>query len=270
MLLSLKRALRVTGAVAGLVLFDFGFAYLAAHMYDSGVLAPEGFAQQVLPLVFLGINILVPILLIYYRHKKRDRWIEEEADRWLAKRLAQRTRPSNVWFRKAGRALLWLPSLVALAVVLFEPEAMGIVSHLFVDRTVRLGNYSVPSSLTWFIERHDRLWLSVLTGKGIGRTGPSVYWRQGYPFSSFSFGAQLRPDDHLQLYGWETVLSERKLAFGDETLTCWDIGYKPVPRDLDVAEIRCLASKNDFSAYFYGRRADTPVFYEALQNVTRR
>src|SRR5262245_22117568 len=95
---SLKRAIRVCAAVGGWLVFEIGLLYLLflAPSIPYAYMFGADFAELVFSVAFLASNILIPILLIYYRHRRRDRWIQEEADRWLANRLAETTRQTNI------------------------------------------------------------------------------------------------------------------------------------------------------------------------------
>lgn len=278
--LSLKRAVRVCAAIAGWLLFDFGLYHLLSLLPSipyAHVFGPDSPETLIGLLLLAGNLVIFPILLIYWWHRRRGRWIEEEAERWLAERSARFRKPESTGAKKIRRAVLWLPSLLAIVVILFEPEAMGVVSHLFfVGRTVRLSEYRVRTPLTSFLI----YWggapsLNLMIGRGIFRAGLSAWWRNGYQFESLYFNA--RPisgdsDFRSYIYGYtrnERVVSERIVPFANGTLTCREIGYfGKFARSPDVADVRCLSSERDFRAEFYGSRKDVNNFYELLERVT--
>jgi len=215
--------------------------------------------------------MLIPMFLIYFRHRRRDRWIKEEAEEWLANRSERRSAPTRTWPNKVRRGALLVPSIVALAVFLFLPESMGIVSHLFSGRTVELNNHRLHTPVTSFIRSYHNSYLNVLIGRGIGRVGLMPYWRQDPPFSSLFFYAILDPlNDHYsdEFLTREKVILERTMAFGDETLTCWQIIPKSGPVESDFIAVSCVTSKNDLTASFYGSRRDATVFYKILDDAT--
>jgi hypothetical protein len=167
-------------------LFDYGFVLAMDHWSDSEFLAEGGIAAALLLLCFLAINILIPIVLIYIRHKRRAKWIEEEVEEWLANRLATPIPRSTAWPRQVRRNLLWIPSLIALAVFLFEPETAGIVSHLFYGRSVTLDHHRFQLPLTSWITYSGASGVVAILESGIARVGPISYWQKGPPISSFN------------------------------------------------------------------------------------
>jgi hypothetical protein len=266
--LSLKRALRVSAAIAGWLLFDFGFLFLTSLAVSTGFFAPSEFFDTTVAITFLGGNIVIAGVLIYFRYRRRGLWIKEEAERWLANRSEKSTAPARGWSLKARCRLLWIPSVLALLVFLFLPETMGIVSHLFSGRTFKLNTHRLRPPLTSFISSRQDLYLSALIGRGIARVGPQPYWRKEPPFSSLFFYAihdQLRYDQFLT---HDKVSLERTLPFGDEMLTCWHVFPRAGHMESRFVDIRCLASQNDITASFYGLDEDKAMFYEVLKNAT--
>jgi len=268
-----KRAARLCATLTGWFLFDYAFVLAMDHWGDSEFFAEGGIAAEFLLLCFLAINILIPIVLIYIRHKRRAKWIEEEAEEWLANRFATPIPRTNAWPRQVRRHMLWIPSLIALAVFLFEPETAGIVSHLFYGRSVALDHYRFQFPLTSWITYSGGNGVVAILEPGIARVGPISYWQKGPPISSLSIhliynsidGNSRRPSDS------EKIVSRRTIPFGKETLTCWDIFPSRYLRsslpNVDIADITCLASTNDFVMYFAGRRIDASIFYEILEKA---
>jgi hypothetical protein len=122
--------------------FAFAVGYVLAYflvlfvLIDVGDFVGSSFQLRNVDLLgfFFG-NFLMIGLLIYFRRKTRDNWIQAEAEKWLF----QRSRPS-VYVRrgKLWRSVLWIPSGLVLAISLFLPEAAGLMSHLFCGRSVHL------------------------------------------------------------------------------------------------------------------------------------
>lgn len=232
MSLSLKRALRVSAAVAGWLLFDFGFLCLILIAENAGLFTPGEFFPTIVAITFLGSNILIAGFLIYFRHRRRSLWIKEEAERWLANRSEKLTAPARGWSRKARCRLLWIPSVLALLVFLFLPETMSIISHLFSGQTFKLNTHRLRPPLISFISSRQNLYLSVLMGRGIARVGPLPYWRHEPPFSSLFFYANHDRLKYDQFLTRDKVLLERTLPFGDEMLTCWRVFPRAGPWNL--------------------------------------
>jgi hypothetical protein len=260
-LLTLKRALRVFAAIAAWILLNVGWSYVAYLLFGRrgpGANDVGDVEQSLFTLAFIGSNLLIPILLIYYRHKRRDLWLREEAERWLAERSSPRT---QLWRRRL-RPLLWIPSTVALVVFLFLPELMGVTSHLYSGSTFILNGHRIHPPLTSFIRGND-VGVRALIGRGIARVG----FREAFS-SQLLFYAATKTDKPLSLYSNEVALETRTLPFGRETLTCRHIGWKSDPKQSEFINIRCIASTNDFGATLWGSPADVNIFYRVLQNAT--
>jgi hypothetical protein len=274
MLLSLKRAGRVFAAVTGWLLFDFLLVYLSSVMPCvpyAYTLGPD-FPELAFAVVFLASNILIiPICLIYYWHRRRDRWIQEEAERWLAERSAQSGTPVGIWSSKMRRRLLLLPSLLALAVFLFEPEAMGIVSHLFDQQSHDLNDHRLHLPFSSFVRSYENLYVSALIGRGIGRVGLLRYSHKGPSLSSLFFYAIRNPrldHDRDWLLTSDSVRSRITVSFGSEMMTCADVTSNLDASESKLVHIMCLSSNNDVSADFYGLPIDLNIFYEVLKTST--
>jgi hypothetical protein len=248
-----KKPLRV---IVLIVLYPFVIAGLIWFVLESFPGAP--FEDAALVIVTVFGNVLMTGLLIYHRHKTRDRWIRAEAVKWLR----QRSRSGAQHGR--GRALLWAPSVIALTVFLFCPEALSIASHLFGRQPV--GGHELKVPLTWIVARNTNSYLWVVAGKGIGRVGPFRYWRGEEPVSEITFNFYGPGGADLPKWMKVTVLSTRTVHVGGEALTCWDFNYsyrKPV--DPGLAEIDCYGPTTKFQAFFSGSRNYAGEFYRMLE-----
>jgi len=261
-----KRVLRAFEAILICVVWEFGLIYLLAFVSDH--LADW---RELSEIIFFGGNILIPASLVFYRHRQRDRWIKEEVENWLAQRTAQAIAPTRARNRILWRVLLWTPSLIALSVFLFLPEAMGIVSHVFDLHSHDLNNHRLHPPLTSFVRSYENLYVSALIGRGIGRVGPFPYLHKEPPLSSLFFYAITNPRlDHYR--DWfltnDNVRSRRTLRFGSETMKCADVSSNSGASGSELVHIMCLSSNNDVSADFYGLGADASIFYEVLTSST--
>jgi hypothetical protein len=263
MLLTLKRTLRVSSAVAAWIFLNVGFAYLA-HFLDvpDSPYVDDGTVQSVFTLIFLGANLLIPIFLIYYRHRRRDLWIKEEAGRWLAQRSAPGAERARLRRRRLRHVVLWIPSVLALLVLLFLPESIGITSHLFYGYSFALARHKITLPLTAYVATYRNQYVTAFIGHGIGRAGlvPHLY-------SSLFFYAEPNPSN-----GWRkrdlargNIVVAREPSFGSETLTCYFVSKTT---ESDPIKIECLASQNDLYGEFYGLRMDLPMFYKVLEDAT--
>jgi hypothetical protein len=218
-------------------------------------------------------NALMIGLLLYHRQKSRDRWINEEAERWLARRSLRELTATSSWWKKLRRGMLWVPTLVVLAVFLFLPESLGIASHLVWK--ISVDPYRLPIPPTWIIVVNGDHYMWVVAARGIGRVGPTSYWRKEEPASEMTFSSyptsfiphQMGPPPDAK------VLSRHDFPFGTENLICLDVirfaETRPNPPDPASAEVICSAERNNLAATFSGWRTDLPGFYDVLQRVTQ-
>jgi hypothetical protein len=261
-----KRAVRAFAAIFISLFWELGLIFILALVSDYF----EG-SEDLLTIIFFGTNLLIPALLIFYPHRWRDQWIEEEAENWLVQRSAQAIAPSKRWVRTLRRGMLWAPSLIALSVLLFLPEAMGIVSHVFDRQSHDLNDHRLHLPLTSFARNYGNLYMNALIGRGIGRVGPLPYLHKKPPMSSLFFWAVQNP--RLDRYrDWfltsDNVHSRRTLSFGSEMMTCADVTANVDASKSDLVRIMCLSSNNDVRADFYGLRTDVHIFYEVVETST--
>jgi hypothetical protein len=219
-------------------------------------------------------NALMIGLLLYHRQKSRGRWINEEAERWLARRSLREIAPTSSWRKKLRRGMLWVPTLVVLAVFLFLPESLGIASHLVWKASV--DPYHLPIPPTWIIVVNGDHYMWVVAVRGMGRVGPTSYWRKEEPASEMTFSSyptyyiphQIGPPPDAK------VVSRHDFPFGTEKLICLDVvrfaATRPDAPDPASAEVICSAAKKNLAATFSGWRTDLPSFYDVLQRVTER
>jgi hypothetical protein len=268
MLLSLQRALRVSAAIAGWLFFNAAWLYLVFLVETPEISSGGERLQTALACLFLAGNIVIPAALLLYRRRRRSVWIAQEAERWLANlqrrpiaKIAQRSRRI--------RRLFWIPSALALGVLLFFPETMGIVSHLRRGRSFTLNGHTLRTPVTSLIWGREKVFLSILVGRGIARAGLKPYLRGDPPLSSLYFYAadpDTRRLDELYLARAE-VSVDRTLNFDGEILTCLRVTPKGRPVDPDLLHILCHSSRNDLKAEFYGLPMDASVFYGMLQRA---
>jgi hypothetical protein len=267
----LKKAIVLLAFVVAYMLLFIGSQYLWYLCYQESLLSAR---TEYLAIVLT--NVIMFGSFVFYRHCTREKWLAEEAKRWLAARKMKQT-SSIVKRRKAlWRGLLCVPYVIVSLVSLFVPEAIGVASHLGVSRTAALGNYQVHIPNTWFVgdRQDDYLW--VMTVPGVGRIGFERYWRLEVPLSEMTLYPVPHPEEQLSknvnLAG-ETVLARRTFALGNETLTCWDLIHNnpfvgSYPTDPSIADISCTTETDHFYVHFLGWRRDSAVFYETLQRIT--
>jgi hypothetical protein len=261
-----KRVLRVFAVIVMCLFWEVGLVYILAFVSDH---VPDW--RNLSEIKIFGGNILIPASLIFYRHKRYKPWIKEEAENWVANRSAEGIARTKKWHRAFWRGMLWIPSLIALSVFLFLPEAMGLVSHTFDLQFHDLNGHRVHTPLTSYVRSYKNLYVSALIGRGIGRVGPLPYIQKELPLSSLFFYAIVNPRlDHYRdrFLTSDNVRSRRTLSFGSEMMTCADVTSQLDASTSDLVQIECLSSDNDVSADFYGLREDVSTFYEMLNTST--
>ena len=222
------------------------------------------FEGSLLVATFVFGNILMNGLLIYHRHKTRDRWIRAEAARWLRGR--SRSGALRPRMKRALQVTLWGPSLIALATFLFFPETLGIGTHLFRPRPI--DGYAVQVPLTWIVAYSADSYLWVVAGRGIGRVGFAPYWHKSEPISDMIFYASETVGAAPPKWLTANLLPDRTLQIGTEALTCWNVTHLYFKRlDPDWALVDCYASTTRFRASFSGSNSYLEGFYGVLRSL---
>lgn len=268
-----------------LVFLAFVLAYLFTVIGSQAlvyiVFSSAPFWGSAQAIAFVAGNAVMLTLLFHYRSETRKRWINDEAQQFLANRSLRGITSVSPWRKNGRRGMIWAPTLFVLVVFLFFPESLGIVSHL--SGRPSLDHYRLEIPLTWIIAHTSQSYIDsrlvgseiwIVAGKGIVRVGLGAYWRKEEPVSEMTFAsAPYNPND-VWLPAHLRVLSKREVPLGNEVLICWDIIPYPdtrlKPMDPAFAEIICPAGKDGFRAHFSGWRTDSPMFYKTLQRVTRK
>lgn len=231
--------------------------------------------SQAATLAIVFTNFFMLTVFLIYRHRSRERWISEEAERWLADRKLQLPALASEWHRNIKRLQLWLPIVLVAIASLFVPETIGLASHVLRDRTAHMGKLRIQVPRTWIEGSHGEEYLWVMTAPGLGRIGFGCYWNRNVPLSEMVFFPVPHPELNLfrnvRLDG-ETVLAKRTFPLGVETLTCWDLIHNnpfvgPSPKDLTIASISCTTESDHFYASFNGWRNDVDTFYQTLERI---
>jgi hypothetical protein len=221
-------------------------------------------------IAFVSGNILMSVLLIYYRHKTRHQWINAEAAKWL------RSRARHRGGRKAVRLLLLLPSVFALWVLSFLPLATHVIVH---PSSRYLPNFRIPIPWTWIalsVCVGDNCWAdAVISSKGRGRFGATPFWPTAQ-LSVVTFGTMR--GEYYNASDWRPrgvgQVTTMALKLGDMPLTCWQYLAQMDLYDryliglpAEVPAWRVVCANRVFYAHFFGRAEDLPAFYGVLQRV---
>ena len=220
--------------------------------------------------VFVTGNVVMNGLLIYYRHKTRERWIRVEAAKWLDRRARRKER------HKAARFLLWLPSTCALWVLLFLPTA----THIIHPSSHYLPKYRIPIPWAWTAVPGcfgHTCWVdAVISSKGKGRFGMTPFWPTAQ-LSMVTFGIPI--SDGYDDSDWEprgvSQLTMVDLNMGNMPLRCWQYASQSdlfnrqlIGLAADVTAWNVSCSSRTFDAFFFGRAEDLPAFYRVLQHTS--
>jgi hypothetical protein len=261
-----------------IILYPFvivGFVWFVVILFPVG---PVRDAAVVIAFVFA--NFLMNFLLIYHRHKTRDRWIEAEASRWLRRRSQGTSIAASRWQRKLKRSILWLPSVCALLMLTFLPLATHITIH---PSSHYLPEYRIPIPWTWtavpVCVGEKCMVDAVISSEGIGRVGVTPFWHNAQ-LSMVAFASVMLPDyydasDYMPR-GLDTSQIKRvDLKLGNAPLSCWqylsqhdlyDRQLIGIPADVSAWHVVC--ANRSFWASFFGMERDLPVFYNVLEHIT--
>jgi hypothetical protein len=225
-----------------------------------------------LGVLFLAANlVLIPGSLILCRHRRRAKWIREEADRWLAQGTPGFS-PKSRSRRRPFRRILWTPAIVVFLIFLFFPESWGLASHCYEDRSVTVDGNRTSVPLTWAIARNDRSpqFVDAIISKGIARSGFISYFRKEQPIAWVFLGSVVH-DQHAQGFDarYFRLIASRKVAFGNDVLKCDDVASRFSASDASApADIRCRGEITTISASFVGSRELSHEFYAVLDAAT--
>jgi hypothetical protein len=250
-------------------------------------LAPRPIYVSVL-IFATGFLLTVLVFLVVHRRSQPSK-IEHDAARWLLARAEAKSRPPRTQVRRiALRALLWLPSLIALVTLFFFPAA----SHLIrLRQQQHVGPYGIdiPWSLVMIpmpeVPADRFITAFALAGSG-GHLRLSSFWRTEMFSSEMGFGsvesaastADVRARYQSREFEGARALTQRDLRVGALILTCWQflppsVGWRhgsPGERG-DLWQVRCETPVglrgNHFYAWFHGQDADLPAFYGIVERV---
>lgn len=258
--------------------------------------APLLLAALLLPLIFvvwaadlnaaLGLAVLPLVIggliwvLFFAIRTTGERSVKTEAARWLAEREVG-VSPRDRKLRNLGISWsLWIPALTVLAVVLFLPQAWGLLTHLRHPETSRLAGYHVSVPISWIILSTE---VDATTGRSIasgiaGRGCSSVrcLWLGG-DFSLFYWELETEPygqfrnqdnRDEAGRMSPRKPIDQRVFQLGDSTLTCLEFAS-------DYSPFRSAASRIECSGFgrlhgsFFGETRYIPAFYQMLGGIAK-
>jgi hypothetical protein len=266
----MKKAIWFLAFILAYILAFRGFEYFWNFFYLDSY-----FPADTNILIVIIANLILFTVFLLYRYRTRKRRLDEEANKYLARRVRERAVPVAANRKRMRRRLLWVPSLLVSIVFMFVPETVGIASHLLSSRTAVLDKYRVQTPISWIVGYTQDNYLWAITAPGIGRIGFQRYWRNEVPVSEMGFypipHPELQIDKNVPLDN-ATILAKHSFGLGKESLTCWDLIHHnrfvgPSPTDPSIADVRCSSESEHFYVYFVGWRGDLPEFYKTLQSI---
>ncbi len=276
----MKKPLGLLAFVLAYPLFFRGFLHIwyAGYHPSFSTVATEDLVIGITSIVTYVLLFIFPVFMfpvfVSYRRRTREKWLAEEAEKWLATRNREQTSQVTGWRRALRRGLLWAPCVMVSLVLPFMPEAIGVGYHLFVSRAAELSKCHIQTPITWIGGCNDSfLW--AITAPGMGRIGIRRYWRDEVPVSVMGFYPVPHPEEQFTKnvpLDSVTILSKHSFALGNESLNCWDLIHHnkfvgSYPTDRSIADIRCSSDSEHFYAYFIGWRGDSAAFYATLQGI---
>ena len=174
---------------------------------------------------------------------------------------------------RAVRYALCIPSLLALLVFLFFPEAWGALWHISNNKH-SLPGYRVPVPATWFVIYGDEAsnHLSGMGGTGIAK-GYRLHHYLYVPLSNWDITvAPFDPVKHARNeLANEPVVSSQSISVGNESMTCtehspqhlyglWNIS----PSQLVYVE---CSGVGQLRASLFGDRAQLSTFYKMISGI---
>jgi uncharacterized membrane protein len=261
--MTLNNIIRVTAFILAYIFAVLGVEYSWYRFYVDSYLSS---GTEIL--ILIAVNLAFLIVFLLYRHKTREHRLEEEANRYLARRARERALPKAANRRRIRRRLLWVPSVLVSITSFFVPETVGTASHISSSRTATLDKYRVKTPITWIIRYQQGQYIWAFTAPGVGRIGITGYWRGEVPTSEMSFYPIHDPENQFDKnvpLNDATILAKHIFRLGGESLTCWDLIHHnkfvgPSPIDPSIADVGCSGDSEHFYAHFDGWRGDLPGF----------
>jgi hypothetical protein len=266
----MKKVARVVAFILSYLLLQTGLFWLISYL---PVYSNIRSTATTISIAFTNSFMLG--LFLIYRHRTHNRWVSEEADKWLANKRAENSKIVRQQKRNFVRILVWLPALLVTGISLFVPEMIGLVLHGARPDTVSMGKLQIKIPRTWIGGSGSSDYLYLMTAPGVGRIGFMHYWHHNVPPSEMLFYPVPHPElnfyKNVPLDG-ATILAKRSFPLGEETLSCWDLIHNnpyvgPRPKDPMIADISCSTESGHFYAHFDGWRRDANTFYEVLENI---
>jgi hypothetical protein len=242
---------------------------------------------------FGGVVFLIGLLLtivgfIAVRGKTRKWKIEYDAVGWTLAQAERKLHPTLARRKRiARRVLVWIPSLIAAAVLFFYPEAF----HLVHPGSQKLGPYRV--SIPWTLAIISPPGLpadSVVIALALVGSDGNLYWTPFWGRELFSSGMGFesgkRDEDNSdyrvqyaeEMHAEGTQVLRKEFQLSDVGLTCWQY-LLPDRRHSAVWaavtgplwQIDCETPMGvhgqHFAAWFRGSERDIPAFYRIIERV---
>ena len=270
----LKRPIKRLLVFAGeLGVFALGVVFSVAVadylFYLDRSLAPVGF--------FSGLAVSI-LALLAVRRKTQPWKLKYDAVGWALDQAERKLHPTRAKYkRRVRRVLVWVPTIIAAAVLFFLPVA----THVVYPRSRYLRHYQVPipwnvAVFSWPTPLAGSSYVEAFASSGKCRFGLAPFWDSRQMSSEIIFGnidpaADTFESNYRYFGSGSAGATRRDFRLGGVGFTCWQY---PAYRNWTGAlwlSIHCLTPVDvrqyNLYASFDGREEDVPLFYRILEGV---
>lgn len=219
------------------------------------------------PLIALlsGLFLTAAAFLLVLR-KHRPWKLQYDIEEWELSRAERERHPRRARHKRiARRILVWVPSLIAALVLFFLP----VTSHLLHPRSQYLSHYRVPipwtlTVLSWPVSPAGQNWVEAFVS--VRRCcGITPFWEREPLSSAMSFQSSEPTGAFEAVQANGSRPKEFHLGVVVPLFCVESYGKS-------LLSVQCrtppYVRRYNFTAYFWGRETDLPIFYKIIEGVT--
>jgi len=274
------RAVTIVVVSAATFVLMMAIAYGIYKISNVTWVFPFTIAALVIVILLLLACGIGAVLFLFFRSVAR-RTARIESRRWLAARQTGLAPEVIRWRNRGLRWALCIPSALVLLVLLFLPEAWGIVSHFGHPWARVLGGYRIPIPTTWIVlDQGEVDWEGYVSARGLAGRGMGFdfapYVADDLPLSTWTVRiAPTSRSPESARSPWtpqdSEVVGRRVFTIGNENVTCLEYwpSYLERPVRIESSErafVSCSGSQR-LSASLFGERIHLATFYRMLEGV---